>query len=155
MTSNTAPVDAKVTDTDERANALFAQVPQWDWVLQRQPVIESDHPLSLGQRLFVFSSCQYAKSHVRIGKRFARKLGNYDRMDQGIHLCFEHPDHRADVILIGDARTKVRLIEIVTHEVSHWVDTLFTRCHVRVVDTEIRAYYLDWAVGKVMWHFKL
>lgn len=46
-----------------------------------------------------------------------------------------------------------RICGLVAHEVSHFVDHLLERASVKVVDTEVRAYMIDYYVELVMQRF--
>lgn len=117
--------------------------------------VDSDHGLSLGYRLKVVSTSPYADSSIRIAQHEMDALLNDQIGCEG--LCATWPERRLTVLAINFSETKdwavKRIIELIVHEVSHFVDETFERAHISTVDTELRAYYNDWIVGKVLCKF--
>lgn len=71
------------------------------------------------------------------------------------HIASHEGEHERDELMLIDYKAdKARLIELVVHESSHFVDGMFERTHVKAC-TELRAYYHDWVVGKIIANFNL
>lgn len=68
----------------------------------------------------------------------------------GLHSEFIGPRVAAIFVTPQGDITKRRFIEVLTHEASHCVDGFLRRAHVAKVDTEVRAYHLDWMIGKLI-----
>lgn len=119
-----------------------------------QVIVSTDHPLSLGFRVKVITTSPYARKGVRVNvARMARAMNG----SEAEGMCAVWPERKLIVIAINLPETtpgsKLRVIELVTHEVSHAVDGFFERAALEKIDTEIRAYYMDWMVGKIMNEF--
>lgn len=117
-------------------------------------VIGVDWPLSLGYRLYVVSNSRYARNEIRLPKKRMKELLNGNSCD-GFHAVWDNI--RTVVIIVNPVTgdTKVRVCELVAHEVSHAVDGYLARAAVEHVDTELRAYLIDWMVGKILHRFKV
>lgn len=113
-------------------------------------VLGADHPISIGWRLKLITTSPYANKNARLSTdEMTRFLGG----EQHEGMCLEVDDLRVCVIVINyagsDAPAKRRIVELITHECSHALDGFFDRCFLVNIDTELRAYYLDYLVGKV------
>lgn len=94
-------------------------------------VVGVDHPLSFGRALHLFKM-EHKSPHGYEGLLItSAPVDDYMYIDMSPTLS---------------AR---RVIELIAHESSHMVDTWFTRAAI-VPCTELRAYYLDWLVGKIV-----
>lgn len=123
--------------------------------LDTLPVVASaDFPLSLG------SSVHLCTNHPLVfteSEATNKQLAVFAD-DSYSGFCAFWPEHRKYVIYINAKEgtkyiSTIRVIELVAHEVTHLVDSLLGEAGVENVDTEIRAYYTDWLVGKVLHHF--
>lgn len=117
-------------------------------------VLSTDHPLSLGFRLKMATHSPHARKANRLSARRMAKHMDGSKAE-GMHAVWN--ERKLIVISINfvdvSIGSKLRIIELVTHEVSHAVDGFFERAHLRKIDTELRAYYNDFIVGKVMNEF--
>jgi len=121
--------------------------------LKSRPVaIGPDHPLSRGYSVHLFTNSVHAADDVRIdhgelisfkGKCGANaSLNRYDALNLYV------------ITLDTRDQTFLRNIELITHESSHLLDAILKGCafDMNSLDTELRAYYHDWIVGKLL-HF--
>lgn len=113
-------------------------------------VLGADHPLSVGWRLKLITTSPYASKNARIS---AEEMTRFLDGEQYEGLCLEVDELRVCVIVINhagsDSLSKRRVTELIAHECSHALDSFFNRCFLVNIDTELRAYYLDYLVGKV------
>jgi hypothetical protein len=117
-------------------------------------IIDADHPFSQGKTLRVATTYPDAAKTIRID-RAVMKLARAGEVWQA-KVSFIHPDQRAKVMLIDlPNRDVARLAELVSHETSHLTDEFFAQCNIQYLHTEVRAYYLDWMVGKIFRHFNI
>lgn len=122
----------------------------------RTPAIGSDHPFSQGMKLVLITDSRHGRGAIRLStakmKRYMDLIGH--GQSDGLHAAWV--ESQITIIAIKPTEdTLVRVVELVVHEVSHYLDALFEQCRVKLVDTELRSYYLDWMVGKCMHQFKL
>lgn len=123
---------------------------------KRKPVLTSDHPLSIGRRLIVVSTSKYSKKSVKISRNKMSQYLAFHKAETCDGLHAEWDDCRTTIIAVNISHDNpARLVQVVVHEVSHFVDAMFASTSLVLVDTELRAYYLDWVVGKVLSHFNL
>lgn len=122
----------------------------------RVATIGTDHPFSQGMRLVFITNSKYARKTVKVKtttiERYMQMIGH--GQSSGLHAAWVE-SHVTIIAIKPDIDTRVRMVELVAHEVSHYVDALFEQCNVKLVDTELRAYYLDWMVGKMMHQLKM
>lgn len=131
----------------------------WHEEFSKFEAISADHPVSLGYRVFLLTDCTLVSENARLTKRQTNLL-HWNEPDErteaplycGMHAVWDK-FHAVGVFISGTYGGKSisprRFIELLTHECSHAVDFFFERAAVNVVHTEIRAYYLDWMVGKL------
>jgi hypothetical protein len=93
-------------------------------------VISVDHPLSLGKS-------------VRISLVESGHPNGYE----GLMVPPSNSETGDYEVYIKSNLDRLRTIELVVHECSHVVDAMFEATGV-VACTEMRAYHLDWMVGK-------
>lgn len=119
----------------------------------RVPVISTDWPLSLGLPVYVISTDKLARASVRVTRRQMCCFMENEKFE-GVHAVWlENP--RCVFVAINTVKAgRVRVAELVAHEVSHAVDGFLERSGVVACDTEVRAYTIDWMVGKILHHFK-
>lgn len=122
----------------------------------RAPAIDSDHPFSQGMKLVFITDSKYARDSAKVKtstiKRYMQTIGR--GQSSGLYAAWV--ESKVTIIAIKpDTDTRVRMVELVVHEVSHYLDALLTQCNIVTVDTELRSYYLDWMVGKVMHQLKM
>lgn len=117
-------------------------------------VLGADHPLSLGWRVKLITTSPFASENARVPQALMDEFLEGNKFS-GLHM--EIPELHLCVIAInepsGDASAKTRIAEIIAHECSHTIDGFFARAYVVEVDAELRAYYLDYLVGKLSIHF--
>jgi hypothetical protein len=126
-----------------------------DELRARPPIISDDHPLSLGWTLHVVSTSRKFDSIVHVSTDsmdYVRDGGKWE-------ACHGEWHSRKSAVIAIEGRTTngceqplTRIIELIVHEVSHFVDATFKRASLTTVDTELRAYYNDWIVGKIVAH---
>lgn len=123
-----------------------------DW-LESKIVVDSDWPLSLGWKIAFYSTNKYF-----VGKKFSvsKKAVNEaveHKKDikgvEGIAMGWDHKRIRA-IAIFYQGKSSIRFIELVSHEVSHIIDHIIESACMKVVDTELRAYLMDWIVGKIL-----
>lgn len=126
-----------------------------DKLMGSLPVIQdSDHPMSLGYTVYLATNSRFVVKKKRVNQRDFDVFLNGNHGMEGFHGVWNA--HRAIVIAInGRDLTPLRIVELVSHEVSHCVDGFLERAVVRKVDTEVRAYMIDWLVGKTLHHFDI
>jgi len=134
-----------------------------DYVLTDQikamtPVVDSDHPLSLGYRVILVSDSNLVRPEYRLSRADYLEYVGAARYE-GCHNVYNNS--RIVTITIsgssasGEPLALLRLVELVVHEVSHLVDAMFERASLVTIDTELRAYYMDWIVGKILHRFEI
>lgn len=124
-------------------------------VMAGLPVIaNTDHPLSLGRTLFLVSRHELLPKKDRCSAKQWNHLWAGMKPTQGMHAIWDEIGVAAIVIESTPQVTKTRLIELIVHECSHAVDEWFKGTRVRPC-TEVRAYYLDWVVGKTVSKFNI
>lgn len=123
-----------------------------------RPTVSTDHPLSNGYSLYLLTDHPLAVGDTPLSTDQLLLCMGEQQTSEALHVVWD--DLRIAVIFVRNAKSDKghdlpigRLIELVVHEASHFVDGLFTRCQLAQVDTELRAYYLDWIVGKILHHF--
>lgn len=123
-----------------------------DW-LEDKIVVGADWPLSLGWKIAFYSSNEHF-----VGKKFfvPTKLINgavKHKKDikgvEGMAMAWNHKRIRA-IAIFYKGKSSVRFIELISHEVSHVIDHIIEDAAIKVVDTELRAYLMDWIVGKIL-----
>lgn len=115
-------------------------------------VVSSDHPLSLGYSLVLFTQSRYCKEEYRSSENEISTHFEDENLDQYEGMASGFPEPRVYAIFIADSDdiSYVRFHELLTHELSHIVDYIFENCCIANIDTELRAYYLDYLLGKVL-----
>lgn len=112
-----------------------------------KPFVGVDHPLSQGRRVILLTACRWVEEEMRTPEALMDKLiGPWEGR------CLRFDEDQRIYIMIGHQVSKVRFIELATHECSHAVDYFFETCDLERPCTELRAYYLDWIVGKLFHH---
>jgi len=127
-----------------------------DELLNKNVIIDTDWPFSLGYKMVVLSNHPAATERVHVPTDVLHKAMAKHAACEGLHLWFDGPRRIAIVINVspdGEAYPLLRIVELVVHEVSHLVDHIFDKIQAQVIDTEIRAYMTDWLVGKVLYEF--
>jgi len=123
-------------------------------LVKRLPnVISNDHPLSQGQQVKLVTNSRFFPELKLSDKDFREYTGEMGYAEACHNVYYSHKI--TTITIEGANQTKVRIIELIVHEVSHMIDEWFDRCVLKNVDTELRAYYLDWAVGKILHHMEL
>lgn len=128
-----------------------------DDVMANAKVLAStDHPLSLGYTIFLITNSTLACEEDRATEEMWKHLHQEESPTSGMHAVWDNRKIIA-VVINGFERDRPvpmgRIVELITHEVSHLVDGMFERAHVSKIDTEVRAYYTDWLVGKALHSF--
>lgn len=131
------------------------------WVneLADLPVVQNeDHPLSLGYNLRLCTDDPRVKRKYRASDAALATFRSH--RSAGMHASWTQ--NRTIVIYVR-AHEKIhgetRLIRIsrvaalLAHEVSHMVDAMFENTHIERIDTELRAYHIDFLVEKLMWYW--
>lgn len=120
---------------------------------ERVPVVSADWPLSLGLPVYVISTDKLARASIRVTRSQMRRFMENEKFE-GVHAVWlDNP--RCVIVAINTVKAgRVRVAELVAHEVSHAVDGFLERSGVITCDTEVRAYTIDWMVGKILHHFK-
>lgn len=118
------------------------------------PVIAGpDHPLSLGYTVrLCLRDPRQPKAHRAPKKAYVDFIGGSGDC-KGLHAVWDR--NRTVIIFInckedGKLVPMSRIAGLVAHECSHAVDGFIARAHVSVVDTELRAYFLDWLVEWIL-----
>lgn len=122
-------------------------------------IITPDHPLSVGHSLRLGTTSPFALKPVRLSDRWMKacksRTPSSNWEGYTTHITSDQGEHERDELMLIDCKAgKTRLIELVVHESSHFVDNMFERTGVKAC-TELRAYYHDWVVGKIIANFKL
>lgn len=119
-------------------------------------LIGADHPLSLGYRVKLITVSPHGATEISVSATTMQRILEDQRNCEALHAVF-FDNRKVCVIAINLATTgpwsKARIVELLVHEVSHLVDGFFERAALSVVDTELRAYYNDWIVGKALYKF--
>lgn len=117
-------------------------------------IADTDHPLSLGYRIYLLTDSAFALDSSRATSNLmSATLG--DLRCEGLHATWGGTRRMVVIVIHGAALRPLRIVELLVHEISHCVDAMLDRCEVKEVDTEIRAYLNDWLVGKALHHFNL
>lgn len=128
-----------------------------DGLFKDLPVVShKDHPLSLGYTTVLCCRHPLMDKKSRCSKAAREHLKAAMPSSSGLSLSWDR--NKVDMIFIdhvedGKLIPLGRVVELVAHEVSHNVDYVLDRTCLKRVDTELRAYYIDWLVGKVLHHF--
>lgn len=124
-------------------------------IIKRLPVIAGPNwPHSLGYRVFLVTNHRLANKASRTKKKDLKRMRAPDF--DGAQAVWDVPERAVVIYINKRIETKVRLIEVIAHEVSHTADAFFSRMFAQEpVDTEIRAYTIDWLVGLTLHHFKI
>jgi len=112
-----------------------------------------NHPFSLGFRVHLITDSEFFNSHVVIPSNEMEELiGDNLRHDA---LAVVHEEQRSYSIYIPrkSTLTRIRLLELIVHEVSHICDFFFHRANVHPC-TELRAYTNDWICGLIFQHLE-
>lgn len=119
-------------------------------VMKNQVVIDTDWALSLGYKLsFSAVGSKFINKQYRISK--AEAIQTYGKRVRYQAMAAKWDNQRWYHILVSDyEKSPIRFIELVTHEVSHVVDYYFDNAGITQVDTELRAYTIDWIVGSIL-----
>lgn len=117
------------------------------WIRDLQPAVDVDHAFSQGRKIYLITDFKSIDASKRAPEDLPGKLaGPWEG------LCHYAPNGHI-YIVIGGAVTKLRFLELLVHEVSHAVDRIFSLCGIKKVDTEVRAYHMDWIFGKMLHQF--
>lgn len=127
---------------------------RWRQSFEDLPLVQGpDHALSLGYKIYLCTS----------DKRVARKYrASSDALDpfikigcSAMHVAWTQ--NRKVIIYVaptdgGEPNNEIvpitRIVGLLAHEISHLVDHMFEVAHIEVVDTELRAYYMDFLIEK-------
>lgn len=116
-------------------------------------IVPTDHPLSLGYTV------RLATCHKVVGPELAGPKDAVNAFAEQVEGCDGFTatwgEHGTIVVYVAsdydDGPLRVsRFIAVLVHELSHVLDGFIERAHVSTVDTEIRAYYLDWMLERVL-----
>lgn len=114
-------------------------------------VASADHALSLGYKVCLLTDSRFVTEGNRAPTDLVLECLDEDKDCSAMHMVWHQPEKLVLIVIRDDAApTTVRFIELVTHEISHAVDNFFERACLSLVDTELRAYHLDWLVGKTL-----
>lgn len=117
-------------------------------------VLGTQHAISLGYSVRLCCRSKHVMKEFRASQRAVAAFR--DVGTKGLHAVW---NQNREVILFieheheGREIALSRILEVIVHECSHAIDAFFERAGVRDVDTEIRAYYMDWLVGRCFWLF--
>lgn len=123
-----------------------------DW-LDNKIVVGTDWPLSLGWKI-TFTSCNknfVNKTHYVSKKKINEAFGKEGKLrNKGIegYACTWDQKRVRAILILYKGKSSVRFIELLSHEISHVIDYIFIDTHIKVIDTELRAYLMDWLMGK-------
>lgn len=120
-------------------------------------ICSSDHVLSLGYKIILCGDNEYLLDGVDFSTPewvsiLLKEKTKYYHYVEAFHAS--DSDTKEQCIFLGKSGNIIRLVELVTHECSHAVGSVFDRTGV-VPCTELRAYHHDWLVGKVLHYTKL
>jgi hypothetical protein len=139
---------------DEGATSVSSVCPLLQTPTSLHQVVDSNHALSLGARAYLISTNEVFNEEVRLKSAIVEKdfRDQYDLVEttEGFHVLhnFTACDEAHIVIWIAPEAKLLRVMELIVHEVSHLVDGLFARAAMNdAVDTEVRAYHMDWICG--------
>lgn len=119
------------------------------WVPHEVCIVGQDWPLSLGYCVYFLSDHPLVREEHRMTPEKFAKL-EVPTSGNAWHVVWDIPRVVGIVIPAHDNCGPVRFIELVVHEVSHAVDGFLERASIIQVDTELRAYMVDWIVGKIL-----
>lgn len=123
-------------------------------------IMHRNHPLSLGADVYLISTNPLFNDKIVEDSSSVEQLfvDQYELTGsiEGFHVLhsFTDIDEAHVVIWINSSTNLVRTIELIVHECSHAVDGFFERAAICEIDTEIRAYHMDWLVGQFMYQLK-
>lgn len=117
-------------------------------------VCSVDHPLSLGYEVIIVSNWRGLRRKHRVSQEILTTHFGTHIGACGLCATWNSPFRLISIIIDGNEDGKPirvdRFLELVAHEVSHVVDVLLGNAGITEVDTELRAYYVDWIVGKIV-----
>ena len=120
-------------------------------------IAHADHPLSLGYRVVLVTNDKRFRKPALASQKQWEHLWSGTNPANGMHAVWNNL-HLVAIIIDGyedGARvTRGRLVQLIVHEASHCVDGFLERAQLRKVDTELRAYFLDWIVGNALKYLK-
>lgn len=123
-------------------------------IIERMPIVGTRQALDNGWNVRILSNNPNFRDHYRtcksdIGAMIPEKftvIGYY---------CVCEPDDdkymhlRSRVIYLEGTLSLRALLDVVVHEVSHVVDSMFDQINLETVDTELRAYLMDYYCGHI------
>lgn len=126
----------------------------WRKSFEELPLVQGpDHALSLGYKIYLCTSDKRVARKYRASPDALRpfiKIGC-----SGMHVAWSQ--NRKVIIYVAPTDggepsdqvvTLARIMGLLAHEISHLVDHMFEVAHVEVIDTELRAYYMDFLLEK-------
>lgn len=131
----------------------------WVGELGDLPIIQSvDHPLSLGYKMHLCTDDPRVRRKYRASDAALATFRSHKCA--AMHASWTQ--NRTTVIYLrayeklhGETRLirLSRVAALLAHEVSHMVDAMFENAHIEHIDTELRAYHIDFLVEKLMWYW--
>lgn len=123
------------------------------------PIVQdSDHPLSLGYKIRLCTDDPRVKRKYRASDAALATFRSHKCA--AMHVSWKQNRTvviylRAHEKLHGETRLIriSRVAALLAHEVSHMVDAMFENAHIESIDTELRAYHIDFFVEKLMWYW--
>jgi wobble nucleotide-excising tRNase len=111
-------------------------------------VADANHPLSLGYTVQLYTENQMFEEKSRCSKaQMKHFVAQVDMGTAQAYACEFSGPRKYAIWLTKDIDSKLRMIELISHEVSHIVDYMMNNACIFEVHTELRAYHIDWLVG--------
>lgn len=125
--------------------------------MDRMMIIDADWPFSLGWKIgFVTCNKHFGLAPNTMTSSKLNKATNRDGVDDGGDHGFSalaatwEKNRTALITVFYKGDNMIRFNELIAHEASHIVDGILKRCYIKKIDTEVRAYLLDWIVGRIL-----
>lgn len=126
----------------------------WRQSFENLPLVQGpDHALSLGYKIYLCTSDK------RVARRYRASPKAVEAFTEigcsAMHVAWSQ--NRKVIIYVaptdggspdGEIVPLTRIVGLLAHEISHLVDHMFEVAHVDVIDTELRAYYMDFLIEK-------
>lgn len=112
-------------------------------------IVDTNHPFSVGYSIYLKTNHSAFPEHMRCSDEEMELCLGKENKCEALFASFE--DNKAHCIFIPSicGESILRVVELVIHEVSHLVDSIFELTRVTPC-TETRAYMMDWLCGLIL-----
>lgn len=126
----------------------------YDKCFDSLPMIQSsDHALSAGYNVYLMTNDKRVSKRARATKEQWACFAKHYPTSKGLHAAWSY-NRRVIIVIDGLEHGKQvpmsRICGLLAHEISHHIDDMITQCSIKTMDTEIRAYYMDFILEKAL-----